>query len=159
MEIDECPNRDQCQEQHRYGRKLMFERDTTTETPQSTATQTKQNTKDLNCKNVTLENERWTEILLDREIHGEPNSEEVKKIIVQMLKREERNPPNDSTDEFIRINRQTYSPVELQKDSNGRAIYTPIEANAFQPSASQPRQGARAVQTLRILSQNPSKTN
>ena len=47
-----------------------------------------------------------------------------------MLKREEGSTRDESTDEFIRINRQTYSPVEVQKDIYVRTIYTPIQTNA-----------------------------
>ena len=42
--------------------------------------------------------------------------EEVKKAIIQMLKREEHNPIDQWTDKCIRVNHKTYMPVEVNKD-------------------------------------------
>ena len=43
-----------------------------------------------------------------------------------MKKREENNPLDNWTDKFIRVNQNTYVPVEVAKDRNGRMRFTPI---------------------------------
>ena len=81
-------------------------------------------------KNVGTINNKWTELMIEKEAEQEPDTDEIKKTIVQMFKRKEKSPQDETTDEFIRINRQTYAPIEVKKDRNGRTIYTPIIANA-----------------------------
>ena len=72
-------------------------------------------------------NYKWTEILVEDEVESqEIDRNEVKKAIIQMMKREENNPLDDWTDKFIRVKHKTYVPVEVAKDRNGRMIYTPI---------------------------------
>ena len=41
-----------------------------------------------------------------------------------------RSPQDETTDEFIRVNRQTYAPIEVKKNRNGRTIFASIIANA-----------------------------
>ena len=60
MEVDECPNRDEYQQKHRCGPKLVFERESSTNTPQTKS-------RDLAVKNVGLVNKNWPEILFDKE--------------------------------------------------------------------------------------------
>ena len=57
--------------------------------------------------------------MIEKEAEQEPDIEGIKKTIVQMFKRKERSPQDETTDEFIRINRQTYAPIEVKKDRNG----------------------------------------
>ena len=78
-------------------------------------------------KIVGFVNYKWTEILVedDEECNGIDRND-VKKAIIQMMKREENNPLDDWTDKFIRVNQKTYVPVEVARDRNGRMIYTPI---------------------------------
>ena len=130
IEVDECSNREQCQKHNRCGCRLIFEKDTTTDALPNAAAQTNPKPKEFAVKNIGFVNEKLTEILIDIESKDEPSREEIKKTIVQLLKREERNPGADPVDEFIRVNRQTYSPLEVQNDRNGRTIYAPIVANA-----------------------------
>ena len=47
-----------------------------------------------------------------------------------MHKRKERNPQDETTDKFIRVNRQPYATIKLKKDRNRRIIYVPIISNA-----------------------------
>ena len=115
MQVDECPSRYQCQQQHRCGRILLFESKAPTDILQNTVTQTKPKPKDSAANNVSRVNKEWSEILFDKQTQDKPNKEEFKKTIMQMLKMEEINTRDDPTDEFIKINRQTFSSVEVQK--------------------------------------------
>ena len=42
------------------------------------------------------------------------------------MKREENNPLDNWTDKFLRVNHNTYVPVSVARDRNGRMIYTPL---------------------------------
>ena len=78
-------------------------------------------------KNVGFVNYKWTEILVEDEGEGEEiDRQDMKKAIIQMMKKEENNPLDNWTDKFIRVNRKTYVLVEVAKDRSGRMIYTPI---------------------------------
>ena len=78
-------------------------------------------------KNVGFVNENWAEILVENEEKSnEIDRHEIKKAIIQMMKREEHNHLDNWTDKFIRVNHKTYVPVEVVKDQNGRMIYTPL---------------------------------
>ena len=123
MEVDECPSKNQCYQKIRCGRKLLFERTQSTNIPQTKS-------RDPVVENVGLKNGVWSETCINEETCNETSKEEVKKTLVQMLKREEGNIRDESTDELIRINRQTYSPVEVQREPEGRSIYTPMQKNA-----------------------------
>ena len=52
--------------------------------------------------------------------------QDIKRAIIQMMKREEHNPLDNWTDKFIRVNHKAYVPVEVAKDRNGRTMYTPL---------------------------------
>ena len=54
--------------------------------------------------------------------------EDVKKAIKQPTKREKHNSLDEWTDKCIRVNHKTYMLVEVNKDRNGRMIYTPLKA-------------------------------
>ena len=84
----------------------MFERTLSANTPQTKL-------RDPVIENVGLTNEVWSETFLNEKACDKQSKEEVKKTLVKMLKREEGDIRDESTDEFIRINRQTYSSVEV----------------------------------------------
>ena len=74
-------------------------------------------------------NLKWTEIFVDSEEECQDIAkEEVKKAIIQMSKREKHYPIDHWTYKCLRVNLKTYMPVEVNRDRNGRIIYTPIMA-------------------------------
>ena len=65
-------------------------------------------------KNVGFVNYKWTEIVVgDEEECMEVAREEMKEVIIRMSKREEKNPINGWTDNFVRVNHRAYVPVEV----------------------------------------------
>ena len=84
--------------------------------------------KDPIFKNVGFVNRKWTEILVgDEEECDQLERDEVKKAIIQMSQREIYNPIDSWTDKCIRVKHKTYVPVQVNKDRNGRMIYTPLK--------------------------------
>ena len=84
--------------------------------------------KDPIFKNVGFVNRMWAEILVDDEEECDQlKKEEVKKAIIQLSQRELYNPIDTWTDKCIRVKHKTYVPVEVNKDRNGRIIYTPLK--------------------------------
>ena len=78
-------------------------------------------------KNVGFVNEKWTEILVeDEEVSDEIDRHEIKKAIIQMMKKEENYPLDNWTDKFMRVNHKTYVSVEVAKNRHGLMIYTPL---------------------------------
>ena len=85
-----------------------------------------QSSKEHIFKNVGFVNRKWTEILVDDEEECvQLKREEVKESIIQLSQRELYNPIDTWTDKCIRVKHKTYVPVEVNKDRNGRMIYTP----------------------------------
>ena len=97
----------------------------------STTKEVGEKKKDSLLKNVGFVNYKWTEILVENEEKcKEKAREEVKEAIIQITKREENNPLDEWTDKYIRLNHKKFVPVEVQKDRNGRIIYTAIKPSA-----------------------------
>ena len=95
----------------------------------STKTKTSSHTtKESIFKNVGFVNRKWTEIMVqDEEECGQLERQDVKKAIIQLSQREMYNPIDTWVDKCIRVKHKTYVPVEVNKDRNGRMIYTPLK--------------------------------
>ena len=79
-------------------------------------------------KNVGFVNRKWTEIVVEDEEECEQlERNKVKEAIIQLSQRELHNPIDEWRDKCIRIKHKTYVPVEVNKDRNGRMIYTPLK--------------------------------
>ena len=60
----------------------------------------------------------------DEEECDQLQRDEVKKAIIQLSQREMYKPMDTWTDKCIRVKHKTYVPFEVNKDRNGRMIYT-----------------------------------
>ena len=76
-------------------------------------------------KNVGFVNRKWTEIIVEDEEECEQlERDKVKEAIILLSQRETHNPLDEWLDKCIRVKHKTYVPVEVNKDRNGRMIYT-----------------------------------
>ena len=79
-------------------------------------------------KNVGFVNRKWTEIVVEDEEECEAlERNKIKEAIIQLSQRELHNPIHEWRDKCIRVKHKTYVPVEVNKDRNGRMIYTPLK--------------------------------
>ena len=84
--------------------------------------------KEPSFKKVGFVNRKWTEIVVeDVEECEQLDRDEVKETIIQLSQREAYNPIDTWIDKCIRAKHKTYVPVEVNKDRNGRMIYTPLK--------------------------------